>query len=99
MKLNEAISPGGKELTQLKKIADQASKTIISGIDKISSKTNMADECISKTETGGSSQDNPDPVQQNMIPGQYNPAHVQQNMIPGQHNVKHQETEPASDRS
>ena len=44
MKLNEAISPGGKELTQLKKIADQASKTIISGIDKISSKTNMADE-------------------------------------------------------
>ena len=44
MKLNEAISPGGKELTQLKKIADQASKTIISGIDEISSKTNMADE-------------------------------------------------------
>ena len=44
MKLNEAISPGGKELTQLKKIADQASKTIISGIDKISSKTNMAAE-------------------------------------------------------
>ena len=44
MKLNEAISPGGKELTQLKKIADQASKTIISGIDKITSKTNMADE-------------------------------------------------------
>ena len=44
MKLNEAIAPGGKELTQVKKIADQASKVIISGIDKISSKTNMADE-------------------------------------------------------
>ena len=44
MKLNEAIAPGGKELTQVKKIADQASKVIISGIDKITSKTNMADE-------------------------------------------------------
>ena len=44
MKLNEAIAPGGKELTQVKKIADQASKVIISGIDKMVSKTNMADE-------------------------------------------------------
>ena len=44
MELKEAIAPGGKELAQVKKIADQASKVIISGIDKISSKTNMADE-------------------------------------------------------
>ena len=44
MELKEAIAPGGKELTQVKKIADQASKVIISGIDKISSKKNMADE-------------------------------------------------------
>ena len=44
MKLNEAIAPGGAELVKVKKIADQASKVIISGIDKITSKTNMADE-------------------------------------------------------
>ena len=44
MKLNEAIAPGGAELVKVKKIADQASKVIISGIDKIASKTNMADE-------------------------------------------------------
>ena len=44
MELKEAIAPGGKELTQVKKIADQASKVIISGIDKMASKTNMADE-------------------------------------------------------
>ena len=44
MELKEAIAPGGKELAQVKKIADQASKVIISGIDKIASKTNMADE-------------------------------------------------------
>ena len=44
MKLNEAIAPAGAELVKVKKIADQASKVIISGIDKITSKTNMADE-------------------------------------------------------
>ena len=44
MKLNEAIAPGGAELVKVKKIADQASKVIISGIDKMVSKTNMADE-------------------------------------------------------
>ena len=44
MKLNEAIAPGWAELVKVKKIADQASKVIISGIDKIASKTNMADE-------------------------------------------------------
>ena len=44
MKLNEAIAPAGAELVKVKKIADQASKVIISGIDKIASKTNMADE-------------------------------------------------------
>ena len=44
MELKEAIAPGGVELVKVKKIADQASKVIISGIDKIASKTNMADE-------------------------------------------------------
>ena len=44
MELKEAIAPGGTELVKVKKIADQASKVIISGIDKIASKTNMADE-------------------------------------------------------
>ena len=44
MKLNEAIAPAAAELVKVKKIADQASKVIISGIDKIASKTNMADE-------------------------------------------------------
>mgnify|MGYP004159916007 FL=1 len=46
MKLNEALGLAGNEITQVKKIADQASKVIISGIDKLSSKAqpNMADE-------------------------------------------------------
>ena len=44
MKLNEAIDPGGAELVKVKKIADQASKVIISGIDKSKAQPNMADE-------------------------------------------------------
>lgn len=46
MKLNESLGLAGSEITQVKKIADQASKVIISGIDKLSSKTQstMADE-------------------------------------------------------
>ena len=46
MRLNESLGLAGSEITQVKKIADQASKVIISGIDKLSSKTqpNMADE-------------------------------------------------------
>ena len=44
MKLSEVTSISSSQLTKMRKIADKATKVVISGIDNIVGKDNLADE-------------------------------------------------------